>query len=41
MNKFNTINTIDMLNNYDPAQAEKMTVTLSDGREISGEFFED
>lgn len=40
MNKFNTINTIDMLNNYDPAQAEKMTVTLSDGREISGEFFD-
>lgn len=29
-----------MLYPYNPAQAEKITLTLSDGREISGEFFD-
>lgn len=29
-----------MLYNYNPKEAERMTVTLSDGRELSGEFFD-
>lgn len=39
-NLINANNTIDMLYPYNPAQAETMALTLSDGREITGEFFD-